>query len=336
MVGSKNIKHYIQLIRPVNIAVLALTILLFRFCIIDVALYRLYDFQPYLNDLSFYILLLTTIFVTAGGYVINDIFDTETDAINKPGKNIIGDKIDDDQAFNYYLFLSSMGVVGSFALMFTSGQMKISTLPIFIIILLYVYASTFKKMMVIGNIVVSICAALPILFLSVYELRINPFDPAAVILFTQGIGLAAVVYGFFAFLTTWIRELIKDVEDMEGDDYIGARTLPIVIGIKGTKALILFIQLLTLSFILAITYYLLAAKIAVAFYGIVLMLILPLVLQIGWVIWATTPKQFKWASLTGKVHMVLGVLTLLYFSNGTAPYLFDKMFNFFIQVYNSW
>lgn len=334
MVGSNNIKYYIHLIRPINIAVLTLTLLLFRYCIIDVELYTLYDFKPYLNGFSFYILLLTTIFVTAGGYVINDIFDVETDAINKPGKNIIGDKIDDNQAFNFYLFLSTVAVIGSFILMFTSGQMKISSLPIFIIALLYVYASTFKKMM-IGNIVISLCAALPIIFLSTYELRLNPFDSASVILFTQGIGLAAMVYGTFAFLTTWIRELIKDIEDIEGDDYIGARTIPIVMGVRGTKVLIIFIQLLTLSFILAIAYYLLAADIVYGFYGLALMLVLPLIFQIGLVAWAKSPRQFKWASWMGKLHMVLGVLTLLYFSSGTAPYLLNQMFNFFMQVIKS-
>lgn len=327
-------KYYIQLIRPVNILVLALTMLLFRYCIIDVQSYRMYDFLPYLNNVSFYILLFTTLLVAAGGNVINDIYDVDTDQINKPDKLIVGKHLDDKKAFNFYMILSGLAVAGSFVLMYTSGQMKISMLPIIVIVLLYLYASTFKKMMLIGNVVIAMCAALPIILLSIYELRINEFDTAVIILFTQGIGLAALVYGTFAFLTTLIREIIKDVQDTEGDDVIGARTFPIVFGIKPSKALIVLLQLLTLTIILSITYYFLVFKLSFAFYGVVLMMILPLLVQIGLVIWAKTPVQFKWASEAGKIHMVLGISTMLFFANGTAPHIFNQMFNFISQLLN--
>lgn len=326
--------HYIRLIRPLNVAVVALTMLLFRYCIIDVENYRMYDFLPYMNTLSFYILLVTTMLITAGGYVINDIYDVETDQINKPDKLIVGKHIEDKDAFNYYLILTGLGIIGSFALMYTTKQMKISMLPIIVAVLLYLYASTFKKMMLLGNVVVAMCAALPIILLSIYELRINQFDTAVIVLFTQGIGLSALVYATFAFLTTLIREIIKDVEDMEGDDVIGARTFPIVAGINASKALIVLTQLITLTIILLITYYFLVFKLSFAFYGIVLMMLLPLLVQIGLVIRAKTPEQFKWASLTGKIHMVTGVLTLLFFYSGTAPYIFNQMFNFVSQLLN--
>ncbi len=332
MVGSRSLTHYFRLVRPINLAVVALTMLLFRYCIIDVKLYRLYDFVPYLSNFSFYILLIITLLVTAGGYVINDIFDVETDFVNKPEKIIVGKYLNDNQAFSFYYGLTVSAVLGSFLLMFTSGQMKISMLPIFIIAVLYVYASTFKRMPFIGNLIVSACAALPILLLSAFELRINEFDPAAVILFTQGIGLAALVYGTFAFLTNLIRELAKDIEDLEGDDYSGARTLPIVIGTGKAKVIILFIQLLTLIPILAITYYVLTANIAVAFYGISVSLIFPLLIQIFLTVAAKTPKQFGKVSLIGKIHMFLGVCTLLYFCNGTAPHFFNQLFNFYARM----
>ena len=324
--------QYFKIIRPLNVFVVAITMLLFRYCIIDVPDYIHYDFKPYLSDISFYILLITTLLVTAGGYVINDIFDVDTDQVNRPNKMIVGKHISENDAFKYYTILSGLAILGSFILMFTSRQMKISMLPIIIIIVLYLYASTFKKMMLVGNLVIALCSTLPILLLSFYELRLNDFDPAVVILFTQGIGLSAMVYGIFAFLTTLIREIIKDIEDMAGDDVIGATTLPIVAGIKVSKLFILFIQILTLSILLLITYYFLVAKIAIAFYGITLMLILPLLIQIGLVIWAKRPSQFRKASFVGKIHMVLGVLTLLYFAPGTAPHIFNQMFNFLAQL----
>lgn len=327
--------YYLKLIRPINLLVVALTLLLFRYCIIDVESYRLYDFLPYMKSGSFYILLLTTLFITAGGYVINDIYDVDTDQINKPEKIIVGKHIDDTAAFNFYLTLTGIGILGSFILMYTTQQLKISSIPIFVSVMLYLYASTFKRMALVGNIVVSLCAALPVILVSFYELRINDFDTSVVIRFTEGIGLAAIVYALFAFLTTLIREIIKDVQDMEGDDFAGMKTFPIVTNISVSKMLIVVVQAITLSILLFIAYFFLAASYAYAFYGTIGLLISPLLLQIAVVIWAKTPNQFKWASLIGKIHMVLGIATLLYFVNGTAPLIFKMMFNFVPQVLSS-
>lgn len=323
--------NYLKLIRPVNIIIVALTLLLFRYFIIDVQVYQLYDFKPYLDTFSFYILLFTTLAVTASGYIINDIFDVDTDQINKPQSVIIGKSISEKSAMNFYFILTTIGIVGSIVLMFTTGQIKLSMLPMIVIVILYLYASTFKKMLLIGNVVIAICTALPIVFLAMYELRINEFDPAVVVLFTQGIGLASVSYAIFAFLTTLIREIIKDIQDVEGDDSIGATTFPILLGIKASKTLIFLLQLITLSILLLIDYYFLVASVSIAFYGTTIMLILPLLIQIILVIWAKTPQQFKWASLAGKIHILLGVATMFYFGNGTAPHIFNQMFNFIAQ-----
>ena len=324
--------HYIKLIRPINILVLALTLLLFRYCFIDNQSYRMYDFLPYLHAPSFYILLFTTLCIAASGYVINDIFDVDTDQINKPEQLIVGKHIDENLAFKFYMILTGLGVIGSFTLVFTTGQMKISMIPMMVSVLLYLYASSLKKVLLVGNIVISICAAMPILFLALYDLRINDFDTAVIILFTQGIGLAAIVYGTFAFLTTMSREIIKDIQDMDGDDAIGARTFPIVMGINVSKALIVFFQLITLGFLLMIAYYFLATKASIAFYGVCLLLILPLLVQMGLVLWAKEAQQFKWASLAGKIHMLFGILTMLFFVFVTAPFVFNQMFNFFSQI----
>ncbi len=324
--------HYLKLVRPVNLLVLALTLLLFRYCFIDVEAYRMYDFMPYLHTPSFYILLVTTLLIAASGYVINDIFDVDTDQVNKPDQIIVGKHIDDKKAFTFYLVLTGLGAIGSFVLVFTTQQMKISMIPLMVCVLLYLYASSLKKIAIVGNIVISICAALPIIFLALYDLRINEFDTAVVILFTQGIGLGAVVYGLFAFLTTLVREIIKDVQDIDGDDAIDAKTFPILMGINASKILIVFFQLITLGFLLMIAYYFLASNASIAFYGVCGLLILPLLIQIGLVIWAKTAPQFKWASLAGKIHMLLGVLTMLFFASGTAPYVFNQMFNFFSQI----
>ncbi|MCO5248319.1 MAG: geranylgeranylglycerol-phosphate geranylgeranyltransferase [Chitinophagales bacterium] len=330
--ASNRMIHYLKLVRPVNLVVLALTMILFRYCIIDVEIYKFFDFKPYMSDWSFYILLFTTLVIAAGGYVINDIFDVDTDQVNRPEKMLIDTQIESSSAFTFYKILSAMGVIGSIALMVTTKEIKVSMLPIFVLVVLYLYASTIKKIFLLGNVVIAMCTALPIVILSFYELRINPLDTATVILFTQGIGLSALLYSIFAFLTTLIREIIKDIQDIEGDDVADIKTFPVLAGILPAKVLVFLIQLITLAPLLLIAYYFLVFSLPRQFYAVIFMLILPLLVQIGLVIWAKTSPQFKWPSLVGKIHMLLGVLTLLYFSNGTAPHEFNKMFNFFAQV----
>jgi 4-hydroxybenzoate polyprenyltransferase len=327
--------HYLKLVRPINLLVLALSMLLFRYMIIEVPMkmpngnwesyYLMYGFKSYLSSFGFYVLLLLTLLVAAGGYVINDIMDVEADRINKPDRLLIEQHIPEQNAFAFYKILVGISVLLSIVLMIETKQMKISGIPLLVTVILYLYAQLFKRMALVGNIIIAVCAALPFFLIALYDLRINEYDVGMIISITQSIGKAALFYGGFAFLTTLIREIIKDMEDVEGDLAIDARTLPIAIGFIYTKAIVVLLQLITAGLLLVVALYFLAVRAPQPFYGLMVMMILPLVVQLVIVLLAKDSARFRLAGNIGKVHMLLGVLSLLYFRSGVGAFFFENL-----------
>src|SRR5690606_34763685 len=113
------------------------------------------------------------------------------DRINRGERLIVEQHIDENKAFQFYKWLTGLAVLGTFLLMGLSNQAKISSIPILVIVMLYLYAQIFKRMALVGNIVVAVCAALPVILIMLYEMKINEFDSSVIILITRGVGLAA-------------------------------------------------------------------------------------------------------------------------------------------------
>jgi 4-hydroxybenzoate polyprenyltransferase len=327
--------HYLKLVRPLNLLVLALSMLLFRYMIVEVPMkmpnghwesyYLMYGFKSYLSSFGFYVLLLLTLLVAAGGYVINDIMDVEADRINKPDKLLIEKHIPEERAFTFYKVLVGLSVLLSIVLIVETGQMKISGIPLLVTVVLYLYAQLFKRMALVGNFIIAVCAALPFFLIALYDLRINEFDVGMIIAITRSIGLAALFYGGFAFLTTLIREIIKDMEDVEGDLAIDARTLPIAIGIVWTKVVVVLLQLITTGLLSVVALYFLAVRAPQPFYGLTILMILPILVQLVLVFVAKDPARFRLAGNIGKLHMLLGVLSMLYFRTGVGAFFFENL-----------
>lgn len=324
--------YYLKLVRPLNLVVLALTMILFRYCLADVASYELYQFKSYLSSAGFWSLLITTLLVAASGYVINDIFDVETDQINKPEKVIVGTHLTDNAAFNFYKLLCFLSVVGAGALAYFGGNTKFASIPFMVLVLLYLYAQNFKSMALVGNIIIGICAALPVLLIAMYDFKINEYDSNVVVMLTRGIGLSAVFYAVFAFLTTVIREIIKDMEDKEGDESTGSRTLPIVLGVKASKWVVLLFQILTVALLSIVSVYFYTIHLPVFMMVSIVVLIVPVLIQSIVMFRAKSSKDFKLAGNIGKVHMLLGVLSMLYFYSGSGPFFFDQLTNYVVYL----
>lgn len=327
--------QYLKLVRPLNLLVLALGMLLFRYMIIEVPMkmpngnwesyYLMYGFKSYLSSFGFYILLLLTILVAAGGYVINDIMDVEADRINKPDNLLIDQHIPEQKAFSFYKILVGLSVLLSIVLMIETKQVKISGIPLLVTVVLYLYAQVFKRMALVGNFIIAVCAALPFFLIAMYDLRINEFDVGMIISITRSIGMAALFYGGFAFLTTLIREIIKDMEDVEGDLAIDARTLPIAIGVTLSKAIVVLLQLLTIGLLSVVATYFLAVRAPQPFYGLLILMLLPLLAQLVIVLLAKDSSKFRLAGNIGKLHMLLGILSMLYFRTGLGAFFFENL-----------
>lgn len=325
--------NYIKLIRPINLLMIILTMYLFRLCFITATPYKVFFVEPVLSNIEFFLLTVATVFIAAGGYVINDIFDSDIDLINKKDKTIIGNEISEDEAYNFYKVLCLVGIICTIVLAFLTKNFRLSLFPVLIMVILNFYAHTFKKQLIVGNFIVSLCTAFVILLIALFESGGESMVNTNEAIIRGGIFAAAIVYGSFAFFTTFLREIIKDMEDIIGDEQYDCKTIPIVFGIKKTKIISIFIGILLLLFLGSIAFFLPQLKMKTAALVLVFAIMVPLVSLCIFIGIAKSKKQFHMLSNATKMIMLLGVLTMLYFMNGMGPYVFVQYVNFLKKLF---
>lgn len=197
----------------------------------------------------FYMLMLAVVFIAAGGYAVNDYFDVKIDAVNRPERLIVTRALTKQQAMLSYRIMTGAGVVCGLVV---AGWLRSGSLGlIFILVpgLLWFYSSSYKRQFLVGNLIVSAVTALVPLLVGIantalldkrYGAELMQYTtlPQELLAWTGG-------FSFFAFLTMWTREMVKDLQDREGDCELECRTLPIVLGETGTKIIVSVLLLLT-------------------------------------------------------------------------------------------
>ena len=302
-----------RLIRLPNLLIVVLT-QWFLYQFVLVANYEIVDLTPVLRGPYFWYLTAVVVLLTSGGYVINDIIDYQTDKINKPQKVIVNKTISEQLA--YFLYVGSLILGFLFAELLAYKVDKTHLILIYPLAAggLYLYSVYFKRQFITGNLVISLyCAGVAgILWIAEQErlVQLKQIAPEKY----NYIAFIFMIYSFFAFLSTLIREIIKDAEDIEGDKTINARTLPIVLGISSTK-IVVFV--LGLFLILAVSYAVYDLRIfddILKLIFIFLTIICPLLLTVTSVLKAKSKSQFHRLSQVAKLVMVSGVILLLIIS----------------------
>ncbi len=239
--------HLFNLIRYKNL----LFIILIQ-VVIKYVLFESFGADSFLSGFHFFLLVLASILIASGGYIINDIYDKSIDAINKPHKQIVGKKVSEKTAYNYYIAFTASGVLLGFYLSNHIGFPGFAALFILISALLYVYATYLKSIAVLGNLVIALLVTMSILIVGLFELF--PSISAINISVHQEVFSLLLNYSFFAFLLTFIREIVKDIEDINGDKNGGLNTLPILIGRKRTALITFVLGILLVLLILGYMY----------------------------------------------------------------------------------
>lgn len=261
-----------------------------------------------LNWFGFSLLVLSTVCIAAAGNIINDIYDVETDLVNKPTKVIVGKKISEKTAYNLFIGFNVVGVLLGFYLSHLVGKSGFFAVFFSISALLYVYATYLKQNLLIGNIVISILVAMSILIVGLFELLpaiTTQNQPTQVTFFK-----ILLDYASFAFVINLIREIAKDLEDVDGDYKVGMNTLPIVIGRKrASKVLFILLFFPLVGVIYYITTYFYAQPIAIGYF--VLFIALPLAYLIYKSFKAKRKKEFHHISAVLKLVMLFGMLSML-------------------------
>src|SRR6478736_2802085 len=231
--------NYLKLVRYQNLLMLALMQLLFR--------YGFLNFQSIplaLNDWQYWLLVLATVLIAAGGYIINNIMDQATDNDNKPNQVVVGKGISETNAYNTYFFVTVVGVAIGFYLSNVIEKPGFASIFIVISATLYLYATSLKQMLLIGNFVVALLLAFSVIIIGVFDLlpAINPENKVVM----ADLFSILLDYALFAFVINFIREIVKDLEDVNGDYNQGMNTLPIALGIQRTSKLVLGLSLIPL------------------------------------------------------------------------------------------
>jgi len=297
-------KNFFKLIRYQNLLLLALMQLVFRYGFLN-----LQHINLALSDFQYVLLVLATVLIAAAGYVINNIFDQETDNDNKPANVIVGKSISETAAYNLYAALNIIGVGIGFCLSNIIG--KPGTAAIFIIVAatLYLYASTFKQMLVVGNLIVALLLALSVLIVPVFDLY-----PITNESNQKGMGtLFSVIfdYAVFAFLINFIREIVKDLEDINGDYNQGMNTLPIALGKSRTTKLVFGLSIIPIVLLLVYTNkYFFTNNLLIAVIYTLALVISPLIYFSVKMLSAKTTKDFHHLSTVLKLVILSGVLSI--------------------------
>ncbi|MBF6640822.1 geranylgeranylglycerol-phosphate geranylgeranyltransferase [Flavobacterium sp. J49] len=297
--------NFLKLIRYQNLLLLAFMQLIFRYGFLKhEAIYL------FLNDFQYGLLVLSTMMIAGAGYIINDVMDQETDSENKPFKMVIGKGISEAMAYNIYFALNVTGVGIGFYLSNTIQKPTFAGIFIIIVTLLYLYATTFKRMLLIGNLIVAFLLAISILIIGVYDLLPLTFESNQK---EMGVYFSLLLdYALFAFLINFIREIVKDMEDVNGDYNQGMNTLPIALGI-GRTAKVVFGLGITVTLILLwyINTYLMENQLYYAVIYALLFVVGPMIFFVIRIWNAKSKKNFHLLSSVLKWIIFFGIMSIL-------------------------
>lgn len=244
------IKPYLQLLRVGNLTFVAILLYVMEKWVAT-PLLQLEQFGELMPWWILTLLIVSVVGIAAGGYVINDYFDVKIDRINRPDNLVVTRIISRDAAMNIFYGLTAVGVIAGTVVAWWAHSWTLLFTYVVIPGLLWFYSASYKRMFLIGNLVVAFASAIVPLLVAIanadylHHLYQNAlaYSPIVGELYVWTGGFAA-----FAFLLTWVREIVKDIEDIEGDREMECRTLPIVWGDKVAKiiATILLVVITTL------------------------------------------------------------------------------------------
>ena len=270
----------------------------------------------FLRPAHFFMLSLSTLLIAASGYIINDYFDVKIDVINRPEKVIVERSINRRIAILWHSIFNAIGFLLAFILAKRLGIYQAMLLQLTSTILLWFYSTHFKRQFVIGNLIVALLTALSILILAVYEPAIYPHVHFNFYLESEGKGYlnpfgVVLVYAFFAFMLTWMREVVKDMEDFKGDAEDGCVTMPIKVGLKTSTRFVIALGIVALIPLILAGVKMLFGHWWVLGVYVLVFLVVPLIIWMRFLTQGARTEHYGKASKWLKIIMVLGVFSLL-------------------------
>jgi 4-hydroxybenzoate polyprenyltransferase len=307
-----SLRAWLAFLRFPNLLIVAATQYLMRYC----TLYLFTD-APVFTEIDFLVMVLGTMTVAAGGYIINDLYDYPIDRLNKPHKTFINSLITERNAYRLYALTCLLVVLVGVYFYARTGWRASYFYPLVGISMLWLYSFWLKKTVLWGNLTVALfCAFVPYMVyvpqatvaFPEYELLRN-FQVAT----SDALYNVFALYAAFAFLSTLFREIVKDIEDKDGDAVYGCRTLPIVFGVRVAKIVAGLTGVGLLLFMAWVMRWEWQLGSALRFGYALLLLVLPLFYTLFRLVAATDKAAFHHISQVIKGIMLAGLLYLVVF-----------------------
>jgi len=305
---------YLNLIRYKNLIIIVLLQILLRYGLL-IPILNHFGVSPELSHLRFGLLVLATVLLAASGYVINNYFDVSIDRINKPDNVVVGRQVPRRTALLLHVIFTFTGVFIGLFLAYITRKENYALMFILIPGLLWYYSTTLKKQMLVGNLTIALLTALvPFVVVSI-EFATLARVHGSIILQSEACSTAwfwTTGFAFFAFISTLMRELIKDMEDVEGDREAGCRTLPVEMGIDYSKTIVVILSIASVAalwLILIIVPQLRSSLITIGYFA--LFLTIPYVVLALKTLTSKTKKDFAFISGLSKIIMLMGILFII-------------------------
>lgn len=256
---------------------------------------------------QFFLLMITIVLIAAAGNLINDFYDVEADLINKPQKLFVTRHLDKRKVLIVYFLMTGLGLFLGLLLSFLAGRWYLFGIFPSVACVLWLYSAKWKGVPLIGNIIIALLTSATILTVLWFDM------PGYTVLEWNKIWLVSFVVMSFAFLLNWVREIVKDLQDMLGDEISGYNTMPIIYGIKKSKQLAITILSFTAILISWIYYYsgfIFIPETVYLYYAILILMFISSITLYFFI----KPKQYSWVSQFLKVTMLLGIASIYFIS----------------------
>lgn len=274
------VKDYLKLIRGVNLILVGFTQYLTAIFLVSID----QSWSVIFLNKGFFLLVSATIMITSAGYLINDYYDVKIDFVNRPERVLVGKKLKRRWVIAGHTLLNLAAIGIGFYL-----SLKIGLIFFGAAFLLWLYSNQLKRLPFVGNLAIALLTGTTLLLVAEY------FNERTYVI---------ACYAVFAAFITLIREIIKDIEDMKGDERFGCKTLPIVFGIATTKKILYLISATFLLTVIILIH-------SLSFYLPILLGITLLWLNYG-IFKADTVKAFDRLSTYCKAIMLLGVISMIW------------------------
>ena len=301
---------FIKMIRLPNLFFIALTQILFHTAVLNTILLPL-GTRPSIDGLNFILLVVSSVLIAAAGYIINDYFDINIDQINKPTANVVDKIVSRRWAMAWHFVLSGVGILLSAWVAWSTGFWYILLGNFMCVLLLFGYSVSLKRKLLSGNIIISLLTAWVILVISISKINTQTLVIPAVAEAANKITRIAFLYAGFAFISSLIREAIKDIEDLQGDERYGCRTMPIVWGVNAAKVYIAVWLVVILALLVILQVY--VARFEWWWAYSIVFIIAPFVLIFLQLFRAKGHKDYHRLSNWTKLVMLTGILSMIFF-----------------------